>query len=138
MNFLFFRGQRLIHFLDAPVCQLLQIVAPGPLFVLRQISVAFHPFEFIHAVSTDISDRYPRLFGVFMGNLHQLRPAFLTQLWNWDPDHVAVTGRVKTKPRFQDRFFNQGNQPLIHTWTVSMRASGTPMVPTCFIGILEP
>ena len=63
MSFSFGR-QQLVDALDVLVRQLLDLVRPVLVLVLRDVAVLFQPLELVHAVAADVADRDPGLLGV--------------------------------------------------------------------------
>src|SRR5690606_30886562 len=91
----------------------LNFIGPDFLVILAQMTILLQPLQLIHAVPADITDRHTRLFCIAARNAGKFLPALLIEVRDWNADQCTINRRIKTKPRFDDRFLNRRDITLV-------------------------
>src|SRR5690242_8146874 len=78
-------------------------------FVLADLVLLLVLLEVVHAVATDVPDRYTRLLRILTDEFRELLAPLLGQLGDRKPDHLAVGDRIEAQPRRADRLFDRAD-----------------------------
>src|SRR5215468_6627787 len=88
------------------VRRLLDLARHAGVVVLADLAVFFELLEEIERVAADVTDRDPRGFGIFVGNLDHFLAALLIEFRNAKPQHLSFGGRVQSEIGIDDRLLD--------------------------------
>src|SRR3984893_11469414 len=102
----FLAGGHLVDQTDVAIRDLLQLVAPAPRLVGRDLLLFLERLHAIHLLAADIANRDVRTLGITFDQSGVLTAPFFVQGRNRDSDQLPVVSRVQSELRFLDRFLD--------------------------------
>src|SRR2546430_7991772 len=105
----FLAGGHLVDQTDVAVGDLLQLVAPAPSLVGRDLFLFLQRLDPIHLLAPDVANRNMRALGIPLDQSSVLAAPLLVEGRNRNPDQLAVIPRIQSKLRLPDRFFDSAD-----------------------------
>src|SRR6202035_1988940 len=105
----FLAGGHLVDQTDVAVSDFLQLVAPAPRLVGRDLFLLLESFDAIHLLAPDVANRDVRALGIPLDQARILAAPLFVQRRNRDPDQLAIVPRVQPELGFLDRLFHRGD-----------------------------
>src|SRR5229473_7672211 len=103
----FLAGGHLVDQTDVAVGDLLQLVAPAPGLVGRDLFLLLERLHPVHLLTPDISDRNVGALGIPLDQSCVLATPLFVEGRNRDPDQLTVVTRVQAEFGFLNRFFHR-------------------------------
>src|SRR2546425_3466989 len=102
----FLAGGHLVDQTDVTVSDLLQLVAPAPGLVGRDLLLLLQSLDAIHLLAPNVANRDVCALGIALDQSRVLAATLFIEGRNRDPDQLAVVARVESDLGFLDRFFH--------------------------------
>src|SRR2546421_2260180 len=102
----FLAGGHLVDQTDVAVSDLLQLVAPAPRLVGRDLLLLLQRLDAIHLLAPDVPNRDVRALRIALDQPGVLAASLFVEGRNRDPDQLAVVPGVQSQFGFLDRPFN--------------------------------
>src|SRR5438034_6491714 len=109
-NFLFLLLGNVFEFVNVIVGEFLNLGEAMFFVVLGYGFVLEHLLQMIVTVTTDVAYSRAVILKNFVDVFGELLPAIFSEGWNRSSDQPAIVGRIQTKIRSADGFFNRANQ----------------------------
>src|SRR5665213_195136 len=112
-KFDFLVPQHLVDLGDVAMRQVVEFLLRAMDVVLASLATLLELVECLFRVAANIAYRDPRVLRFGTRQLDVVAPTFFGELWDADPDHVAVIGWIHTEVGVADRFLDRAQCALV-------------------------